>query len=374
MAEPGEPAAAETPPARATRRRQLRWGIGILLVVVLGVEVVLVGPSLTGAVKRLGDVQWEWVVAALVAEAVSISSFARLQKALLNAAEVPVRQSQSLAVVYAANAMSVSLPGGPLFATTFTFRQSRHWGASRVVASWQVAMSGVLSTGVIALIGVGAALTVGGTANPLGLATAVALGFLLVFGLRFVLRHPDSLLAVGRSVLRRVNRAGKRPRDAGMDRWLEVLGQLETVQLGRRAGAVTIGWAALNWVADIATLGFACLAAGAEPSISGLLIAYAAGKAVATVPLLPGGIGVVDSAMTATLVAGGLTASAALPSVIVYRIISFFVVAAVGWVVFAVMFRSSNHDHPDDVLTPPVGTPVPGTTPDPPTAQSHGAP
>ena len=326
-------------------------------------EIVLVGPSLAGAVKRLGSVRWEWVAAAVLAEAVSMSSFARLQKTLLNAADVPVRQSQSLAVVYASNAMSVSLPGGPLFATTFTFRQSRYWGASRVVASWQLALSGVLSTGVLALIGVGAALTVGGTANPVGLTTAVVLGLLLVFGVRFVVRHPDSLLAVGRSVLRRLNRARQRPMDEGLERWVEVMGQLETVQLGRRAGFTTIAWAALNWVADVVTLGFACLAAGAEPSISGLLIAYAAGKAVATVPLLPGGIGVVDGAMTATLVAGGLTASAALPSVIVYRIISFFLVAAVGWIVFAVMFRSSNHDHPDDVLTPPAGTPVADTSP-----------
>ena len=326
-------------------------------------EIVLVGPSLAGAVTRLGSVRWEWVAAAVVAEAVSMSSFARLQKTLLNAADVPVRQSQSLAVVYASNAMSVSLPGGPLFATTFTFRQSRYWGASRVVASWQLALSGVLSTGVLALIGVGAALTVGGTANPVGLTTAVVLGLLLSFGVRFVVRHPDSLLAVGRSVLRRLNRARQRPMDEGLERWVEVMGQLETVQLGRRAGFTTIAWAALNWVADIVTLGFACLAAGAEPSISGLLIAYAAGKAVATVPLLPGGIGVVDGAMTATLVAGGLTASAALPSVIVYRIISFFLVAAAGWIVFAVMFRSSNHDHPDDVLTPPAGTPVADTYP-----------
>lgn len=331
--------------------------------VFLAVEIVLVGPSLAGAVKRLGSVRWEWVAAAVVAEAVSMSSFARLQKTLLNAADVPVRQSQSLAVVYASNAMSVSLPGGPLFATTFTFRRSRYWGASQVVASWQLALSGVLSTGVLALIGVGAALTVGGTANPVGLTTAVVLGLLLVFGGRFVVRHPDSLLAVGRSVLRRWNRARQRPVDQGLERWVEVMGQLETVQLGRRAGFTTIAWAALNWVADIVTLGFACLAAGAEPSISGLLIAYAAGKAVATVPLLPGGIGVVDGAMTATLVAGGLTASAALPSVIVYRIISFFLVAAVGWIVFAVMFRSSNHDHPDDVLTPPAGTPVADTYP-----------
>lgn len=328
----------------------MRQTIGIVVVVVLAVEVYLVWPSLAAALEKLGNINYWWVLAAVAAEAASLSSFARLQKGLLNAAEVPVRQSQSLAVVYAANAMSVTLPGGPIFSTTFTFRRSRHWGASRLVASWQLLMSGVLSTGMLALLGVGAALTVGGTANPVGLTVAVALGLVLVLGIRFVARNPDSLDAVGRSVLRRVNRMRNRPRDAGLQRWIGGLRDLETVQLGARSGGLALAWAAWNWVADVATLWFACLAAGAHPSLSGLVIAYAAGKAVATVPLLPGGIGIVEATLTAALVAGGLPASTALAGVIVYRIISFFLVAVVGWGVFALLFRGRNTDHPDDVL------------------------
>jgi len=65
---------------------------------------------------------------------------------------------------------------------------------------------------------------------------------------------------------------------------------------------------------------------------------------VSTVPLLPGGLGVVDGTLTATLVASGLAASAALPAVIVFRLISFPLVAAVGWLVFVVLFRSTNFD------------------------------
>ena len=349
MSTPDDRAAGGSSTTRNTRRRQLQWLAVAVLVGVLGVELFLLGPSLTDAARRLGNIQWWWLVAALAAEAASMSAFARLQKQLLNAAEVPVRQSQSLAVVYASNAMSVSLPGGPLFSTTFTFRQSRHWGASRVVASWQLAMSGVLSTGTLALLGVVAALAVGGTANPVGLAVAVLLAFALVYGVRFVVRHPDCLHAVGRSVLHRVNQLRRRPANEGFDRWLETLDQLETVALRRRETAVALCWAALNWVADVACLGFAILAAGAQPSISGLVIAYAAGKAVATVPLLPGGVGIVEGALTAALVAGGLSAGEALPGVLVYRLVSFLLVAVIGWTVFAILFRANNHDHPDDV-------------------------
>lgn len=344
----------------------VRWVIGAVVVVVLAVEVVLLYPSISDAVRRLGSVHWGWIAACVAAAAASMSSFARMQRRLLGAAGVKVRQVQSLAVTYAANAMSVSLPGGPLFSTTFTYRQSRRWGASPVVASWQLAMAGVLSTGGLALLTAAAALLVGGTANPVALVTAAAAIIALVVGVRWVVRHPDGLLTAGRVVLRWVNSVRGHPAEQGLDRWREILAQLESVTLGRRDGAAAFGWAGWNWIADVACLGFACYAAGAHPSIAGLAIAYAAGKAVGTVPLLPGGLGVVDGALTAALVAGGLTAAEALPAVIIYRLISFVLVAVAGWITFGVMFRTLNHDHPDDVAdpdAPPAAPARPATDP-----------
>ena len=327
----------------------MRWVLGVVVVGVLAVEVVLLAPSITAAVRRLGDVHWGWAVACVLAAAASMSSFARMQRRLLTAAGVRVRQRSSLAVTYAANAMSVSLPGGPLFATTFTYRQSRRWGASPVVASWQLAMAGVLSFGGLALLTALAALLVGGDTNPGTLVVAVLAIGALVLGVRWVVGHPDRLVTAGRVVLGWVNSVRGKPAEDGLDRWRDVLGQLESVKLGRRDAAGAFGWAVYNWVTDVACLGFACYAAGAHPSIAGLAIAYAAGKAAASVPLLPGGLGVVDGAMTAALVASGLSAAEALPAVIIYRLISFVLVAVVGWLTFAVMFRKLNHDHPDDV-------------------------
>lgn len=322
----------------------LRWVGGTALVAVLAVEVVLLAPSLRDAMARLGDVHWWWVGAAVLAQVISMSAFGRLQRTLLTAAAVPVRQIDSTAVVYAANAMSVSLPGGPLFSTTFTFHQTRRWGASPVVASWQLAMSGVLATGGLALMGVVGGILVGSSTNYAGLAVAILTTLALLVGVRFVVTHPGVLLTGAGGVLRGVNAIRGQPAEHGMDRVGEVLAQLEAVQLRKRDLALASWWASFNWIADVACLGFACLAAGAHPSIGGLLIAFTAGKVVATFPLLPGGFGVVDGTLTATLVASGLAAGAALPAVIVFRLISFPLLAAAGWLVFLVRFRSTNFD------------------------------
>ena len=83
--------------------------------------------------------------------------------------------------------------------------------------------------------------------------------------------------------------------------------QLRAVQLNRRDTAVAFGWSFFNWVTDVACLMFACWAVGRIRSYSGLMVAYAASKAVGTtIPLLPGRIGVVDADAVPALTSAGM--------------------------------------------------------------------
>jgi uncharacterized protein (TIRG00374 family) len=117
------------------------------------------------------------------------------------------------------------------------------------------------------------------------------------------------------------------------------------VQLGKRDGAITAGWSVVHRAADVACLGLACWAIGAEPTLAGVLIAFAAGKAVATIPLAPGGLVFVDATLIATLTtAARISASEAVAAAFVYRGVSFILVAIVGWIVFAFLFRGHQHE------------------------------
>ena len=57
------------------------------------------------------------------------------------------KQWRSEAAFYAGNALTTTLPGGPVLSATFIYRQQRIWGASPVVASWQLVMSGAHAGG-----------------------------------------------------------------------------------------------------------------------------------------------------------------------------------------------------------------------------------
>ena len=76
---------------------------------------------------------------------------------------------RSEAAFYAANSLSTTLPGGPVLSATFLLRQQRIWGASTVVASWQLVMSGVLQAVGLALLGLGGAFFLGAKNNPFSL-------------------------------------------------------------------------------------------------------------------------------------------------------------------------------------------------------------
>ena len=63
----------------------------------------------------------------------------------------------------------------------------------------------------------------------------------------------------------------------------------------------------------------------------GLLLAYGAGQLAASLPITPGGLGVVEGSITVALVAfGGPEASTAY-AVLLYRLISFWMILVVGW-------------------------------------------
>ncbi|MDL9935161.1 YbhN family protein [Gordonia sp. ABSL1-1] len=318
----------------------VRWVLLVTIVVVLAVEAVLIWPKLHETWTRLDDLQWGWMLACVAAAMLSMDSFAQVQRALLNSAGVRVTQWKSLSVILAANSVSQTMPGGQVLAPAFTYRETRKWGATPVVASWQVVMSGLLAGVGLAVLGLGGALIAGAKTSPFSVVFSVV-GFIAVaLILQYLATHPESLQSTGERLLSWLNQLRSKPENHGFERLSETLEQLRAVQLSKKDITIAFGWSLFNWVADVACLMFACWSVGAHPSISGLMVAYAAGKAVGTaVPLLPGGIGVVDAVLVPALTSAGMPLPDAITAVLIYRMISYVLVAIIGWVVIGFMFR-----------------------------------
>ena len=333
-------------------------------VIVLTVELALVWDQLAKAWKSLFSANWWWVLAALVAAMSSMHSFAQIQRTLLRSAGVKVKQWRSEAAFYAGNALSTTMPGGPVLSATFIYRQQRIWGASPVVASWQLVMSGALQVVGLALLGLSGAFLLGASKNPLSLMFSLGAFIALIVLAQAVATRPELIDGIGVRVLSWFNSLRGKPADTGLNKWRETLSQLESVSLSRRALGEAFGWSLFNWIADVACLLFACFATGGHPSLAGVTVAYAAARAVGAIPLMPGGLLVVEAVLVPGLVSSGMTLASAISAMLIYRLISWIFISAIGWVVFFLMFRTEKDIDPDAAATDDVEQP-PQFSPDP---------
>ncbi|BBZ78995.1 membrane protein [Mycolicibacterium anyangense] len=328
----------------------VRWAVLGLALIVLAVEASLVWDQLAKAWMSLLSANWWWVLAAVAAAVLSMHSFAQIQRTLLRSAGVIVHQWRSEAAFYAGNALSTTMPGGPVLSATFVYRQQRSWGASPVVASWQLVMSGALQVVGLALLGLGGAFLLGAKNNPFSLLFTLGGFVALLLLAQAVATRPELIDGIGVRVLGWVNSVRAKPPETGLRKWRETLAQLESVSLNRRELGVAFSWSLFNWVADVACLAFAAYAAGGTPSLAGLTVAYAAARAVGSIPLMPGGLLVVEAVLVPGLVSSGMTLPDAISAMLIYRLVSWIFISAIGWVVFFFMFRTEGALDPDPVF------------------------
>ena len=89
---PSDGSTSSGSPARR-RWRWVRWVVLVLIAVTLIVEAVLIWPKLKDAWASIGELNWAWVLACVVAAMLSMDSFAQVQRTLFRSAGSGFRSS-----------------------------------------------------------------------------------------------------------------------------------------------------------------------------------------------------------------------------------------------------------------------------------------
>jgi uncharacterized protein (TIRG00374 family) len=298
--------------------------------------------QLSRSLATLADLDWWWLAPALFAEAISMVAFAIVHRRLLWSGGIGIRTLTVTAISFASNAISSSLPvAGSGIGTAYTFRQFQHRGADAVAAAWVVAVSGAASSLTFGVIVASAAIwseQLGGIVTGLliTILTAVALG-----GTVLVLRRPQVRRTLQDQIVRGVhlfNRALRRqaPNPATVGSALE---RVTSLRLAATDITSVLTWSSVNWIADGACFALALAATRTTVGGSQLIFIWAAGATASSFLLTPGGLGVVETSMIAALVLAGTPTDRATAAVLVYRLISYWMVVVGGWAVFVEMRR-----------------------------------
>jgi putative heme transporter len=318
----------------------------VLAAVVVAGGIILARHTLAQSLTALSRLSWAWCAAALSFEAVSLATFGLSRRRLLCADGHRAGFGSVMAVTYAGNALSMTIPvAGTQVAMVYSYREFRRRGLGPALTGWALAVSAILSTTALALILLAGVLTGGiSVATAAGLVGAAA--FLVpAIAVLLGLRYPQvrgTLCRVVTRILAFSHRLFRWPPEGAANALHDVLDRVARIRLSWPRYTEVFVLSMLNWAADCGCLASTIRATGSPIPWHGLLLAYAAGVAIASTGFTPGGFALVEAALTAALVASGLTAPAALASVLAYRLISFWMILIGGWILMIALTRARN--------------------------------
>jgi hypothetical protein len=285
----------------------------------------------------LDHLNYAWESGAVAAEVLSIVGYGFLQQKVLQWSGAEISLASLTLVSLANNAIAYSVPGEPAVSSAYRYRFFRRRGASGASAGWSILtilIAQAIGMSLLLLIGVLIALT-GNTGVQARGTVLVGLFVVLIAG-AFLIRR-DLLLRFLGLLVRLCRRVSGHPRGDVMQRIESTLQRMREIPLSNVKAIGLVAMATALWLMDFVTL-LCCFGAVHAPiPWSGVLLAFGVSQIVASLPLIPGGLGIVEGSLAVILVAYGAKKVPALAVVLIYRLLTFWAVIIVGWISIAVI-------------------------------------
>lgn len=321
-------------PTGGGTRRIPRWllGTGSTLLLAAALWWVVL-PQFGGAMdtlQSLEQISFTLVLVAGALELASLASYSVLTASILGSGRP--HYFTILRVDLSGLAVNHVVPGGGATAAAARFHLLQRAGVGPAnalsAAAIEVTVSNLVLGGLFAL-GLLLSITTVAANGYYRTATIAALAALLATGFAgwFLTQRTDWTVQIVRSAAGRIPFLNADSAEA----FLRMMA-LQVGMLGRspRRMGVDILFAAFNWLLDAAALWVLLAALGHPIGLGPLLTVYALGNILATLPLTPGGLGIVEGVMAPALVGFGIPAEIAVLGVIGWRLYQFWLPLPLG--------------------------------------------
>ena len=308
----------------------------ITLTLLAGVVDYLVLPQVAGARKAwhlVSHVNAGLALIGLGLEVLSLLAYSQLTSSLLP-------EGLSLNRIFRINLSTLSashvVPGGTAAGASLGYRLFTAAGLRGADVGFALGMQGIGSAAVLnALLWVGLVISIPLFGFNTLYVTAAILGVLLIGFLSVLIlmmtRGEDRAVTILRTVARRLPFVTEDGVEAVFRR---VANRLQELTSNSARLGSCVGWAAANWLLDVASLWVFLAAfghgAGRFPNPDGLIVAYGLANVLAAIPITPGGLGVVEGVLTPALVGFGLPRGVAILGVLAWRLVNFWAPIPVG--------------------------------------------
>jgi len=323
--------------ARKPRFRPIRLTFKALLVVILA--VFLLPNVLTGfrqAADTIRGVNPLLVALGFVLQLMALLCYSLLTRATLGTAGRQLSVARIVRIQLSTKALSNIVPGGNAASSALGYRLLTLSGIKGPDAGFALATAGIGSAVVLNVIfwtGLIMSVPFRGVNPAYGLAALAGI-LIIAFAALLVVGVMDGSGRAER-VVRWIARKFRLDEDRFAAALHQVGERLEELISDRQLLRRVVFWALLNWLLDAASLWVFLQAYGGTLSLDALLVAFGLANVLAVIPILPGGLGIMDGAYLTVLVGFGIPSRLVVPAIATYRSAQYLMPIALGGLAYA---------------------------------------
>jgi uncharacterized protein (TIRG00374 family) len=331
------PALIRDPAAPRRRIRPIRFTIKVLLLIVIG--VFLLPGVLDGfqqAIETVREVNPALLLAGFALQLSALLAYSLLTRATLGTAGRRISVARIFRIQLSTKALSNIVPGGNAASSALGYRLLTLSGISGPDAGFALATAGIGSAVVLnILFWTGLTMSIPFRGVNEGYAFAALLG-IIIMGLAAALVI-GVMDGSGRAeqLLRWIARKARFDEERFAAVLHQVAERLEELISDRRLLRRVVFWAMLNWLLDAASLWVFLRAFGVSLPVDALLVAFGLANVLAAIPILPGGLGVVEATYLTALIGFGVPRRVAAPAIATYRSAQYLMPIAIGALSYA---------------------------------------
>jgi len=326
-------------PPRPRRFRPFRLSLKLVAFALIVNYIVLpLLPDFQKAMEELRSVSPLLLAVGLALQMAALYCYSLLTKAALGEAGKTVSQWRLFRIQMSTKALSNIVPGGSAAGPALGYRLMTLSGIDGPSAGFALATAGLGSAVVLNLllwVGLIVSIPIRGVNKGYGVAALAGIIVMLIAALLVIGlmdgqgRAERALRWIAGKLHLNQDRAGAAVR--------QIAGRLEDLAGDRHLLLRVGGWAAANWLLDAASLWVFLRAFGANLDIDALIISFGLVNVLQVVPIMPGGLGIVEGAYAIQLAAFGVPKTTATLSVAAYRIGQYWLPTLLGGILYATL-------------------------------------
>ncbi|MDB5182264.1 MAG: hypothetical protein JWO47_48 [Candidatus Saccharibacteria bacterium] len=341
-------------------KKDIKFWINVFTIAALLLLVIISRSAIVAAFKKLGQLNASALLLMIPLQTLNYYSVARLYKDYFKSQGEDLKISTMLSITMELNFVNHVFPSGGVSGFSYLSLRLKQSGISTAKSTLaQIVRFALTFISFLALLFLGMLiLALRRHTSPLTILVSSTIAFMTLFGTvvgTYIISDEDRIKAFTGWLPKALNkiigifRRGNRDtiNIAKVESTMEDLHRdYMVLSQDWRNLKKPLLWALLVNVTDVLTIYAVYLAFGSFVNPGALIIAYAVANFAGLVAILPGGVGIYEGLMTATLTSAGVDKALALSATVVYRVLNMLYALPLGYYLYHRAVKNSSNPVP----------------------------